>query len=144
MALRTSVGSGAWSAAGTWDTGVPVDGDTFLIAAGHTVTFDVDQSAMPNGMGASVVTGTLLASTTAGAYVLKMKGDITGAGTIQAGTSEAVKYPANCSFTLSWNGAYGVDGPTCKFYCQAPTIENAQIVHGTGTKTVQAISKGAI
>ncbi len=41
MATRTSVKSGLWSAADTWDTGVPVNGDTVVIAAGHNVIYDV-------------------------------------------------------------------------------------------------------
>ena len=50
MATITSVGTGAWSASGTWDSGVPADGDDVVIAAGHTITFDVDQSAFVTGV----------------------------------------------------------------------------------------------
>ena len=59
MATRTSVGSGLWSAAGTWDTGVPVDGDTVVIAAGHNVQVDsaVDQSAWTGCLGMTVTGG---------------------------------------------------------------------------------------
>jgi hypothetical protein len=41
MATVTSVGSGAWETAGTWDIGVPGDNDEAIIAAGHTVTLGV-------------------------------------------------------------------------------------------------------
>ena len=36
MATRTSTGVGGdWSAAGTWDTGVPLDGDTVIVVRHH-------------------------------------------------------------------------------------------------------------
>lgn len=42
MALRTSAQSGLFSAASTWVGGIPpVDADSFTIATGHTVTYDV-------------------------------------------------------------------------------------------------------
>lgn len=62
MATRTSVGSGRWSDAATWDTGVPADGDTAVIAAGHTVIFDADQSAFATGV-ILTINGTLQAAT---------------------------------------------------------------------------------
>lgn len=37
-AVRTSVGSGAWDVAGTWDTGVPIPGTDTAVINGHTVT----------------------------------------------------------------------------------------------------------
>ena len=44
MATRNAVASGAWSAAGTWDT-PPADGDAVIITAGHSVLMDADLSA---------------------------------------------------------------------------------------------------
>ena len=38
MATITSVSSGNWSAPGTWDTGVPADGDDVVIADPWTGT----------------------------------------------------------------------------------------------------------
>lgn len=70
-ATRNSVGSGLWSAAGTWDT-APVDGDTVIITAGHTVTFDVDQNEYATGVIITVATGapggSLVASEVYGTY----------------------------------------------------------------------------
>lgn len=43
MATRTSVGSGLWSVAGTWDS-APADDDLVVIAAGHEVIMDTDLS----------------------------------------------------------------------------------------------------
>lgn len=62
MATITSVGSGNWSAAGTWDAGVPADNDTVVIAAGHAVTFDVDQSGFANGIAGLTITGHVAAA----------------------------------------------------------------------------------
>lgn len=45
--LVTSVASGDWSAAGTWDNGVPVDGDDVLIK--HAVTIE-DESISPGNL----------------------------------------------------------------------------------------------
>ena len=58
MATRTSVGSGLWSSVGTWDTGVPVDGDDVVIASGHVIEFDANQSAFVTGVKVTI-TGTL-------------------------------------------------------------------------------------
>ena len=44
MATRNAVASGAWSAAGTWDT-PPADGDAVIITAGCGVLMDTDLSA---------------------------------------------------------------------------------------------------
>ena len=39
---KTSIGSGSWSAAGTWSpSGAPATGDDVTISAGHTVVYDV-------------------------------------------------------------------------------------------------------
>ncbi|HUT44861.1 MAG TPA: hypothetical protein VMX36_01200, partial [Sedimentisphaerales bacterium] len=105
-AMITSTTNGLFSAGATWVGGVaPADLDGFTVAAGHTVTFDMDQTAWA-GMAASTInaTGTLIASTTAGAYVLKMNADLTVTGTFQAGTSVAVPYPSTCDFEIIFVG----------------------------------------
>lgn len=57
MATITSNQSGSWSATSTWVGGVvPVDGSDVVIAAGHSVLMDVDQSAM-TGMQSVTVQG---------------------------------------------------------------------------------------
>jgi hypothetical protein len=133
MATRTSAATGLFSAGTTWVGGVaPVDTDAFVIADTHIVTFDMDQSAWA-GCAASTINagGTLIASTTAGAYVLKMNADLTNNGTIQAGTSIAVPYPATCTFTINFSstansfecGGAGV----ILFYCTQPANKVIQL-----------------
>jgi hypothetical protein len=87
MATVTSAGSGAWSSAGTWDSGVPADGDTVVVAAGHAVEFDVDHES---GAGISLAGLTIHGGATparlyakysaAGTYTLRMaaNADIVG------------------------------------------------------------------
>lgn len=131
MATRTSAQSGLWSAATTWDTGVPVNGDSVIIAAGHVVEFDVDQSAFATGIAGVTLNGTLRASTTPGAYVLKLAGHMTpnATGRLEAGT-EAAPYPANCSFEIRVNGNYyAVNGGTnaVALYGQVPQYLTAKL-----------------
>jgi hypothetical protein len=59
MATITSTTSGNFNAGATWVGGVaPVDGDSFVIAAGHTVTYNVT-TPVTNGFGDSDIYGIL-------------------------------------------------------------------------------------
>lgn len=135
MAIRTSTATGLFSAGATWVGGVaPVDGDAFIIANTHTVTFDMDQSAWA-GMASSTINagGTLIASTTAGAYVLKVVGNLNVNGTLQVGTSVAVPYPSTCTFTLDFSGGTSVmvvgSAGKVYLYCTEPSIKYALLLH---------------
>lgn len=128
MALRTFTSAGVnnlWSNAANWDT-APVDTDGFTMSAGQTCEFDADQSAWA-GMAASTIPAgcTLIASTTAGSYVLKMNADLTVAGTLQAGTSTSVPYPSTCTFAIDFsatnNSILRNAGGSLKLYCTQPT-----------------------
>lgn len=57
MATKTATTSGNWSAAGTWDAGVPVDNDVVIINAGVSVLMNADQSAFPNGIAGLTING---------------------------------------------------------------------------------------
>jgi len=93
MATITSAASGPWSAGSTWAGGaVPADNDTVVIAAGHSVEFDVDMSAWVNGVAGLTIEGhattpaMLYAKhSVAGTYHLKLK-----TGTLIQGTNAAV------------------------------------------------------
>ena len=55
MGIITSNASGAWSAGATWVGGVkPADGDSVVIAAGHSILMDEDQSAMTGLLGVTI------------------------------------------------------------------------------------------
>ena len=64
MAAITSTATGNWSAGGTWVGGIaPVAGDTVTIAAGHTVTFNQNDTVSNSCLTLSI-SGTLAFSTT--------------------------------------------------------------------------------
>lgn len=128
-ALRTFTSAGVnnlWSNAANWDTGVPVDTDTFALAAGQTCEFNADHTGWA-GLGASTIASgtTLIATTTAGAYVLKMNADLTVNGTLQAGTSRAVPYPSTCTFTVNFSSGAGnfLGTGVILLYCREPTTK---------------------
>ena len=130
MATRTSVGSGNWGTAGTWDTGIPADGDDVVIASGHTVTFNVDQSAFTTGVGITI-TGTLNHTTTTGTYLLKAKtgASIVGAGTWNIGTS-GTPIPFAAKHTITGAAGWYVDGNaglTMTVYGAEPSIKYVKL-----------------
>lgn len=128
MATITSVGSGLWSAAGTWDAGVPVDNDTVIIASGHTVEFDVDQSGFANGINGLTVTGTFKMTRTAGTYYFKLKTGttITATGTFDFGTAVS-PIPFTAKHTFACVSGTTISG--CVFTCfgAEPTIKYVKL-----------------
>lgn len=131
MATITSVGSGLWSAAGTWDAGVPADGDSVVIASGHTVTFDVDHSAWITGLAGIIITGILEFSRIAGTYYLFMSAAaaITGAGVMNVGTSlNPIPFDAKHTIT-GGNGWYitGTAGLTLGVYAAEPQYKYVRL-----------------
>jgi hypothetical protein len=73
MAIITSTQSGNFNAGSTWVGGVvPVDGDSFIIATGHTVTYNVT-SPVTNGFDDSDVYG-ILQSQSGASTILRMNG----------------------------------------------------------------------
>ena len=150
MATITSAGSGNWGTGATWVGGsVPANGDAVVIADGHAIVFNVDQSGFAAGIaGLTLGAGsTLTASTSAGAYYLKMAGNITASGAgaeLRAGTAETA-YPTNCTFTIYMNGNYSIDCGasntlTCKFYCYDPPVKYLRLISAT-PKAITGISK---
>jgi hypothetical protein len=110
MATITSVGSGNWGTAGTWDTGIPADGDDVVIASGHTVTFNADQSAFTTGVKITI-TGTLTHTTASGNYCLYLKtgASVIGGGTWNIGTS-GTPIPFASKHTVTGAAGWYVDG----------------------------------
>lgn len=135
MATRTSVGAGGdWSAAGTWDTGVPLDGDTAIIAAGTTVDFDVDQSAFVTGI-IMRIDGILTVKAGADRY-MKLGGNVTfgssGTREWRIGSAET-EFPVANKFTLDLNGAKEVTitNGKCLWYCAEPVHRYVKIAGAT-------------
>jgi len=111
MATRTSVGDGNWSAAGTWDTGIPADTDAVVIASGHTVVFDADQSGFGTGIGDLTINGTLNVSTTTSTNMrITAAKAIRGTGTFNIGTAGAGAIPFAVKFTLTGGAGWGFNG----------------------------------
>jgi len=109
VATITSVASGNWSNPATWDSGIPVDNDTVIIAAGHTVVFDVDQSAFANGMAGVTITG--IAAGTPGMLVFKY--DVDGTYHLKIKTGTQLRGTAHTVFgrlLANSDGAWGNSG----------------------------------
>jgi hypothetical protein len=133
MATWTSQRSGAWNddaanASSPWNgganpaSGIPANTDTVTIAAGHDVEFNVDQSGFAAGI-TPTINGTVHASTTAGAYKMKLQANLTGSGTLRAGT-EATPYPITCTFEIIRNGfILSSSTMTYDLNCTEPTIK---------------------
>jgi len=89
VATHTTIADGLWSAGTTWDAnGVPADGG--VVVVNHNVTFDVSHSAWATGCDSiTIASGKVLSFATAARTHLKVKSatDISGAGTLQIGTS---------------------------------------------------------
>lgn len=130
MAIRTSVGSGLWSAVGTWNTGVPVNLDTAIISAGHTVTFDVNQSGWANGLAELEVDGIFQVTTTPGAYYLKLAttaSKIWGSGSFLVGTALA-HLPENVTFGCSTVCYFDrASELNIEIYCNKPTYRSVRL-----------------
>lgn len=141
MALKTSAGSGLWSDPSTWDTGVPVDNDSVVIAAGHVVEFDVDQSGFANGIDTLTITGTLSLTRITGTYYLKIKAakTINGAGTFDCGTALS-PIPFAAKHTITGGAGWyikGNDGAgmTMTVYAAEPAVKTVLL---TGAESAGA------
>jgi hypothetical protein len=129
---------------------MPVDLDSVVIAAGHVVTFDVDQSAFGTGIAGVTVTGELRFATDGTVTYLKASGHISGAGKFYVGNSAVDPIPAPAGATpevatLAFNGAFqitmtgevGFYGEEREpFYAIASKTDNTHIVlAGAGALT---------
>ena len=109
MATITSIASGYWSNPQIWDSGtVPADGDSVIVATGHTVTFDVDQSNFANGLAGLTINGTLKIPSQAedpnmpNTVVLKVNANIAGSGSFLIGSPDyPITYPQRAQVMLN-------------------------------------------
>ena len=125
MATITSIASGLWSAAGTWDAGVPIDGDDVVISNGHEITFDVDQSAFTTGVKVTI-NGTLTHAITGGPYTLFIKtgASVIGSGTWNIGTA-ANPIPFAVKHTITGAAGWYISSTdlTMNVHAAEPTIK---------------------
>jgi hypothetical protein len=136
MATITSNATGNWSAGSTWVGGaVPIDNDTVIIASGHVVTFDVDQSGFANGINGITITGTLKLTRSAGTYYLKMKAatTISGAGTFDCGTADDI-IPFAAKHTVTGGAGWYIKGDdgtgmTMTVYAAEPTYKVVRLIN---------------
>lgn len=119
MAAFTSVTSGNWNDGATWGKTSPgvkgTDwpgnaGDTFTIAAGHTVTYNVSET---NELGASTINGLLSFSTDANTLLRFSHNNLAigGTGELRMGASGAAipaAYTAKLEFNTTSDGAKGI------------------------------------
>lgn len=136
MVTRTSVKDGLWSAADTWDSVVPENNDVVVIAAGHTVEFNADQTLFADGINGITITGTLKLTRTAGLYYMKVKAakTIAGAGTFDCGTSGS-PIPFAAKHTITGGAAWyikGSDGLTMTVYAAEPAIKTVMLSGAEG------------
>jgi hypothetical protein len=118
MAVITSTTSGNFNATTTWVGGVvPVDGDNFIIATGHTVTYNVT-TPVTNGFNDSDIYG-ILQSQSGASTVLRMNGRLR---VRTAGT-----YHARAGHTLQFRG----------------TAASSHILYGVGETGASVIMEGS-
>jgi len=116
VATRTASVTELWSNTATWGgAAVPVDTDNVVINTGVTVTFNVNQSAFASGIAGIAINGTgrLQFSTDGTVTYLKASGNISGAGSLYIGNSDADPIPAPAGSTpevatLAFNGNFGI------------------------------------
>ncbi|KAF5434797.1 G8 domain-containing protein, partial [Candidatus Methanophagaceae archaeon] len=112
-ATITSIGTGDWSNAATWDAGVPVAGDDVIIAAGHTVTLNQDATVLSLTVNN---TGVLVIGNDATARSLTVTGATAIAGSLTVGTFDI-------THTISFQGAVTNNG-TLDLYNTSGQIAN--------------------
>ena len=83
MGTKSSVTNGNWSDSGTWDYGVPADGDDVYISFSHKVLMDVDQSSFVGLSSVSILGSGILyfANGTNGYLKIRTGGWIDGTST---------------------------------------------------------------
>ena len=109
MPTFTSVKSGYWNDPTVWDrNAVPANNDSVVIAAGHTVIFNVDQSGFSTGLAGLTINGTLKIPSTdedpsmPNAVVLKVNANIAGSGSLLIGSqTNPIDYPQTVTILIN-------------------------------------------
>ena len=138
MVDRTASVTGLWSAAATWGgSDAPADGQTWAINAGVVVTFDVDQSAFANGIGAGSISGTLKHLTDGTRTYLKAAGSITinAGGAYFCGNSllDPIPFSSDATpsvATIAFNGNVRFAGTVPPVFYGATRLLSDQLYQG--------------
>jgi len=149
----TSLDTGNWNTAGTWDCAkVPAVGDTVIVALSHTVTMDVDSAVLVT----ITVNGTLNTSNGTSRALSGTTLTIGSSGTVTANASTiTLSGTTGTLFTITSGGVFTFGTSTVVFsgngdatlHSAAIAIAfNAMTSSGTGTKTLGAgiITNGAL
>jgi len=133
----TSLGSGNWSAGGTWVGGsVPGDDDDVVIAAGHVVTVDTADQCTSVTLNASTSTLTLNAN-------LTVTGNTTNAGTINVTSGNYISTGASATFTNN-KKLYVTAGYYLEMQGTSSTLTNNRDIttYATSALTARIIIRG--
>jgi hypothetical protein len=109
MPTFTSVKSGYWNDPTVWDqNAVPANGDSVVVAEGHTVIFNVDQSSFTTGLAGLTINGTLKIpskdedSSMPDFVCLKVNANIAGSGSFLIGSSTyPITYPQSAKILVN-------------------------------------------
>jgi hypothetical protein len=109
MPTFTSVKSGYWNDPTVWDqNAVPANGDSVVVAAGHTVIFNVDQSSFATGLAGLTINGTLKIpskdedSSMPDFVCLKVNANIAGSGSLLIGSqTNPIDYPQTATILIN-------------------------------------------
>jgi len=121
--VTVSVASGNWSSAGTWNNGVPADGDQITISAGHTVALTADITFL--AVGSTLTTnGTL----NMGTFICRVVSNaVSATGTVIQNTSTGLAQQANLrgtSVNLNAASTYSYTGNQTGFTGVHPAYGN--------------------
>ena len=148
MATITSAQSGNWSATTTWVGGaLPVDGDSVVIASGHAVLLDVDQSAFTGLQNVTItggVTPGMLYGMNGTSGYLKIRTGYTLSGTLDTnrgrllvnsdgvwGNTGELAFANKFVIDLQGTASINADNLAINLYCATPTHKS---VRAYGTK----------
>lgn len=142
--VTNSIASGSWSVAGTWDNGVPADGDQVTVSAGHTVSLTANVNFTLAGS-TLTVNGTL----NLGAFTCQaLTTTVAATGQVIQNTTSGLPVPANLTaVTLTLNPAstYAYTGNQTGFTGTHPMyghLSYASSAAGAGTFEVNVKTAG--